>query len=795
MNSSVRLRSILWLGLLGFLIFAASVSQVQAGLTLVYEGSFNLPSAVTHYYQRATFVPNGNTRPGNSVPVTGPSLVIGNSHSGVYIREVNNIPVLSKTLGGMGTATTLTNTLGGTQYSGATYRYPQTVDSAGNMWNPYPNNGYYEPRVAYKAGSHVLGTNTEAALSVDTGWPGSSYLCGNGVLRRGDGAGGDLPTDGTTIGAKFVVIGEKGVGGRSSVFTWTRTGTTAGTHITNFNTVTSGDYSTVRYVRDTASNEYFMVFSDGSPRTNNNLKFFASGTTGSNDTPTATYDVDTDITNGPGWLDATYSLIRDVSVDWPNSKLYVLEATISGAGNTRAGRMHVFTAAAVPTVQTLSYQNCATNTCDLVGRITDSAATDVICYWGTNDRQTSAALWQTNLHLGPYSAPVTITNSVGGLLNGTVYYFRFFASNSVAGVWATNSLYFTTLGADTAVKVNNSTGADNITSNSATLKGTLTGGDPNPRVWIYWGTSEGATNKTGWDMPVIDKGERPVGPFDQAVSGLLANKQYFYRCYASNVNEQAWADAATNFTTLSPYLTISDATVNEGPASTTTTAVFTVTISVTSGIPVSVNYSTANGSATTADNDYQPTNGTLTIPAGSVTGMISVVVVGNNLPESDETFTVNLDTPVGVAILDAQGLGTIVNDDMTYYVRGDGSGSDANSGVTWSTAWATLQKALDSLAGTTADRKYLINVQASSGAQAYQGAYRSTDIGQDATKDAWADFLGGWENVDAVASQTGYTVVADTNGAVDTPGFAWSATGGPTTRENTLGSAGSDSRM
>lgn len=189
----------------------------------------------------------------------------------------------------------------------------------------------------------------------------------------------------------------------------------------------------------------------------------------------------------------------------------------------------------------------------------------MICYWGTNDQGTAAALWDTNKHLGPYSAPATITNSVEGLEKGTVYYFRYFASNAVAGVWSTNSLIFITLGADTEVKVTNGSGADNITSNSATLHGAVTGGVPSPHVWIYWGDSEGSTNnKASWNKPPVDLGIVNLGPFQSNVSGLLANEEYWYRCYGSNVNEDAWANVATNFTTLAPVCTISDASVLEG---------------------------------------------------------------------------------------------------------------------------------------------------------------------------------------------------------------------------------------
>jgi Calx-beta domain-containing protein len=47
---------------------------------------------------------------------------------------------------------------------------------------------------------------------------------------------------------------------------------------------------------------------------------------------------------------------------------------------------------------------------------------------------------------------------------------------------------------------------------------------------------------------------------------------------------------------------------------------------------VSVNYATADGSAT-AGSDYQAASGTLTIPAGQTTGTITVLVNGDRLGE------------------------------------------------------------------------------------------------------------------------------------------------------------------
>jgi hypothetical protein len=111
-------------------------------------------------------------------------------------------------------------------------------------------------------------------------------------------------------------------------------------------------------------------------------------------------------------------------------------------------------------------------------------------------------------------------------------------------------------------------------------------------------------------------------------------------------------------------LSIDDVTVTEGNAG-MTSAVFTVTLSQASTTPVTVDFATADGTAT-APGDYAATSGTLTFAPGETTKTIAVSVNGDTLVEPDETFFVNLSNPTGGATIDdAQGEGTIVNDDLS----------------------------------------------------------------------------------------------------------------------------------
>src|SRR6185295_3092111 len=90
---------------------------------------------------------------------------------------------------------------------------------------------------------------------------------------------------------------------------------------------------------------------------------------------------------------------------------------------------------------------------------------------------------------------------------------------------------------------------------------------------------------------------------------------------------------------------------------------FTVTLSAATPVPVTVDYATANGSAT-AGSDYETAQGTLTFPPGTTTQTLSVAVKGDTTFEVNETFVVNLSNATNAVIAGAAGVGTITNDDV-----------------------------------------------------------------------------------------------------------------------------------
>ena len=107
---------------------------------------------------------------------------------------------------------------------------------------------------------------------------------------------------------------------------------------------------------------------------------------------------------------------------------------------------------------------------------------------------------------------------------------------------------------------------------------------------------------------------------------------------------------------------INDVTMNEGNTG-QTSFVFTVTKTGSNGSSSSVNFTTQDGTATVSNGDYQSNSGILNFGPTDTTMQITVLVNGDTTPEPDETFTVHLSGAVNAAISDADGIGTITNDD------------------------------------------------------------------------------------------------------------------------------------
>ncbi|MEI6252360.1 MAG: Calx-beta domain-containing protein, partial [Mycobacteriaceae bacterium] len=143
-----------------------------------------------------------------------------------------------------------------------------------------------------------------------------------------------------------------------------------------------------------------------------------------------------------------------------------------------------------------------------------------------------------------------------------------------------------------------------------------------------------------------------------------------------------------------PALSISDVSVTEGNSG-TANANFTVSLSKASATPVTVGYTTANGTAT-AGTDYTAATGTLTFAAGTTSQTVAVKVRGDTVVEPSETFTVTLTKPTGATLAQAKATGTITNDDgltAPGLSISDVSVTEGNSGTPNANFTVSLSKA------------------------------------------------------------------------------------------------------
>jgi hypothetical protein len=146
-----------------------------------------------------------------------------------------------------------------------------------------------------------------------------------------------------------------------------------------------------------------------------------------------------------------------------------------------------------------------------------------------------------------------------------------------------------------------------------------------------------------------------------------------------------------------PKVSANDVTVTEGNSG-ARNVTFTITLSAPSTQNVTVNYATANGTATAGPpgtGDYPSSSGTIFIPAGTTIKTKQIGVFGDTQTEGDETFFLNLSSLVNAEFQDAQGMATIIDDDASVptITMNDISLNEGDSGTSTATLTLTVTPA------------------------------------------------------------------------------------------------------
>ena len=205
---------------------------------------------------------------------------------------------------------------------------------------------------------------------------------------------------------------------------------------------------------------------------------------------------------------------------------------------------------------------------------------------------------------------------------------------------------------------------------SATFTVTLSGPYSEPVTVAYASADGGATAGSDYQAAngtlTFAPGETSKTISVQIIGDRLPEPSETFVVNLSGPTNATMADGqgVGNIVEDEPSIGISDASKREGKNGKTTLFSFTVTLSAAYDQPVTVSFRTADGTATTADNDYVAQTGTLNFAPGETTKTVTIEVKGDSKREADETFYLDLFGNSGHSLLvDGRGVGTIANDD------------------------------------------------------------------------------------------------------------------------------------
>ena len=192
-----------------------------------------------------------------------------------------------------------------------------------------------------------------------------------------------------------------------------------------------------------------------------------------------------------------------------------------------------------------------------------------------------------------------------------------------------------------------------VTVNYRTINGTAKAGSDYDAVSGKLTFAKGQTSKT---ILVPVHGDR-IHESDES---------FFVRLENAKGAKIANANANVAIVDNEPRISISNMYATEGNAG-ETILTFTASLAHVYDEIVTLDYATADGTATTADNDYLSAFGSLTFEEGDTAQTFTVTVLGDAVVEMDESFFVNFTgASTNAVIAHAQSTGSIGDDDGYY---------------------------------------------------------------------------------------------------------------------------------
>ena len=259
----------------------------------------------------------------------------------------------------------------------------------------------------------------------------------------------------------------------------------------------------------------------------------------------------------------------------------------------------------------------------------------------------------------------TFTSSITGLTQGTTYYVRAYATNSIGTAYGPN-ITFTTV---TTPTISSTATVTSITGTTATGGGTITadGGATVTSRGLVWGTSSGATTFS------VTSGTG-TGTYTIGLTGLSIATNYFARSFATNI-------AGTVYGPEVQFATPNTATVASTITSTITssTAILGGVLSSTGGATTTIGimYSTASdfGTSTSTIINSSAVAGTYTTTISGLSAVTTYHAKAYATNTAGTTYgpTISFTTPVApIAVGDVYGGGII------YYIFKSGDNGFVN---------------------------------------------------------------------------------------------------------------------
>ena len=237
----------------------------------------------------------------------------------------------------------------------------------------------------------------------------------------------------------------------------------------------------------------------------------------------------------------------------PGTTYYVRAYATNSIGTAYGNELTLTTSAILPVITTAVISGVTSTTVTSGGNITTDGGAAVtargVC-WNTSSGPTISNSKTTD---GTGSG--SFTSSGTGLLPGTIYYVRAYATNSIGTAYG-NELTVTT---PAILPVISTTVISAVNSASATSGGNITsdGGAAVTARGVCWNTLSGPTASN-----TNTSDGTGTGSFSSSITGLTASTNYFVRSYATNSVGTAYGNELT-FITL-PNLSIEWTALNQG---------------------------------------------------------------------------------------------------------------------------------------------------------------------------------------------------------------------------------------